>query len=193
MSDSDNSVNFDDIRDRMRNDPNDTTDEDSDDEDLELEDDQGGNDGEFSGSETKGVTKNINMWAIDDMSTINGKPVDATGKLKIHFDLKECKAPIEKVFGVVLKASNVVLKFNSILLYRPSTCDDTKVYYQFKLIYLSEDPIDCKIQKGTEKPDFSQNLTCGNQVYEKIIQFTDVGWTCLPLLTQGVAWKNDLS
>ena len=43
MSDSDtSSENFDDIQERMRNDPN-SEDENSVDEDLELEDDQGGN------------------------------------------------------------------------------------------------------------------------------------------------------
>ena len=44
MSDSDtSSENFDDIQERMRNDPNDTSDENSVDEDLEWEDDQEGN------------------------------------------------------------------------------------------------------------------------------------------------------
>jgi hypothetical protein len=36
-------------------------------------------------------------------------------------------------------------------------------------MYLSEDPIDCKIvdpKRATKKPKFLQNLTCGNQVYE---------------------------
>ena len=45
---------------------------------------------------------------IDDMSTINGKPVDATANLRIHLYLKECKQQFEKVFGVFLKESNVV-------------------------------------------------------------------------------------
>ena len=43
------------------------------------------------------------MGDIDDMSTINGKPVDARASLRIQLDLKECKAPIEKVFGIFLK------------------------------------------------------------------------------------------
>ena len=83
-----------------------------------------------------------------DMSTINGKPVDALAQLAIHFDFKEWKAPVEKVFGVVLKESNVVLKFNSTLLDYPSGNHERQRKIQYKLIYLSEDPIDCKIQRN---------------------------------------------
>jgi hypothetical protein len=54
----------------------------------------------------------------DDMSTINGKPVDATANLIIYIDLNESTLPIEKVFGVMLKESNVVLKFNTIVTVR---------------------------------------------------------------------------
>ena len=104
-----------------------------------------------------------------DMSTINGKPVDALAKLSIHFNLKDCKAPIEKMFGVVLKESNVALKFNSILYDKPSPGNHEKErQIQYKLIYLSEDPIDCKIQRSKEKPEFLQNVTFGNQVFERV-------------------------
>jgi len=115
---------------------------------------------------------------INDMSTINGKPVDATANLRIHLilDLKECKASIEKVFGIFLKESNVVLKFHLIFLYALSPGNEPtgKFDYKCKLMYLSEDPIDCKIvdpKRATKKPKFLQNLTCGNQVYE----MTNVG------------------
>ena len=111
-----------------------------------------------------------------DMSTINGKPVDALAKLAIHFDFKEWKAPVEKVFGVVLKESNVVLKFNSILLDYPYGNHETKRKgqrkIQYKLIYLSEDPIDCKIQRNNENPEFSQNVTSGNQVFVTVFRYT---------------------
>ena len=101
---------------------------------------------------------------IDDMSTINGKPVDATANLRIHLYLKECKQQFEKVFGVFLKESNVVLKFHLIFLYTlPLGNDPTgKFDYKCKLTYLSEDPIDCKIvdpKRATKKPKFLQNLT----------------------------------
>jgi len=107
---------------------------------------------------------------IDDMSTINGKPVDAKANLRIDLDIKECKAPsIEKVFGIFLKESNVVLKFHLIFLYTLSPGNDPTRKFECKLMYLSEDPIDCKIvdpKSPTKKPKFLQNLTCGNQVYE---------------------------
>ena len=108
------------------------------------------------------------MGDIDDMSTINGKPVDATANLVIQFDLKECTTPIEKVFGVMLKESNVVLKFNSILLDFPSNHEGDK---KFQLIYLSEDPIDCKVKWNDKKPEILQNMTCGNQVSQKIFRY----------------------
>jgi hypothetical protein len=41
--------------------------------------------------------------------------------------------------------------------------------FQFRLIYLSEDPIDCKVKRNNKEPEIVQNLTCGKQVYEKII------------------------
>ena len=51
---------------------------------------------------------------VNDMSTINGKPVDGTAHLNIYLDMKEFKTSVEKVFGVVLKESNIVLKFHLI-------------------------------------------------------------------------------
>ena len=107
-----------------------------------------------------------------DMSTINGKPVDALAQLAIHFDFKEWKAPVEKVFGVVLKESNVVLKFNSTLLDYPSGNHERQRKIQYKLIYLSEDPIDCKIQRNKENPEFLQNVTSGNQVFVTVFRYT---------------------
>ena len=109
------------------------------------------------------------MGDVDDMSTINGKPVDAMTNLRVYFDFKEFKTSFEKVFGVFLKESNVLLKFHSIFSYTPSPGNDPIGRYEFKLIYLSEDPIDCKIvNRATKKSVFLQNLICGNQLYEKM-------------------------
>ena len=111
---------------------------------------------------------NFNSTA-DDMSTINGKPVDATANLIIHFDSYESTStlPIEKVFGVMLKESNVVLKFNTIITKHHSARGEKR---KFQLIYLSEDPIDCKVKWDDKEPEIVQNLTCGKQVYEKIVR-----------------------
>ena len=46
--------------------------------------------------------------------------------------------------------------------------------FQFQLIYLSEDPIDCKVKRNNKEPEIVQNLTCGKQVYEKIISYDKV-------------------
>jgi hypothetical protein len=117
------------------------------------------------------------MDEFDDMSTINGKPVDATANLRMYVQLKECKAPIEKVFGVILKETNVLLKFHLIFSYTLSPGNEPREKCEFKLIYLSEDPIDCKIiTSGSvrKKPQLLQNLTCGNQLYEKMTDFSDI-------------------
>ena len=116
------------------------------------------------------------MGDIDDMSTINGKPVDAMANLNMYFDMKEFKTSVEKVFGVLLKESNVVLKFNLIFSYIPG--NDTRSKYQIKLIYLSENPIDCKINISTAKPEFLQNLTCGNQLFEHICNYNSNSKVC---------------
>jgi len=110
----------------------------------------------------------------EDMSTINGKQVDATANLIIHFALYDdigkkstSTLPIEKVFGVMLKESNVVLKFNTIITKAHSARGEKR---KFQLIYLSEDPIDCKVKWDDKEPEIVQNLTCGKQVYEKIVR-----------------------
>jgi hypothetical protein len=92
----------------------------------------------------------------------------------IQFDFKECTAPIEKVFGVMLKESNVVLKFNLILLDIPCPSNH-EADKNFQLIYLSEDPINFKVTWNGEQPKFLQNMTGGNQVFKKIFPYD----TCL--------------
>ena len=80
-------------------------------------------------------------------SKINDKPVDAIGHMFIYFDCDHFKPlfHIEKVFGLMVKETNLVLKFK--LVVAEKNADQKSI--KFKLIYLSEERIECKFEAST--------------------------------------------
>ena len=53
---------------------------------------------------------------LNMVKEINGKPVDASGHIFLLIDIDNFEAPlhIEKVFGIVSRETNIVLKFRLI-------------------------------------------------------------------------------
>ena len=75
-------------------------------------------------------------------SKINDKPVVAIGHMYITFDFDYFKPPfhIEKAFCLIVKETNLVLKFKFVV-------ENTEQKgIKFKLIYLSEERIECKFE-----------------------------------------------
>ena len=52
---------------------------------------------------------------------------------------------IEKTFGLLVKENNIVAKFRFILIGKKLQDDNPRINFQAKIIYLSENPIDCEI------------------------------------------------
>ena len=75
-------------------------------------------------------------------SKINDKPVDAIGHIKFGFDFDIFKSEfyIEKVFGLIVKGTNLVLRFKLV-------AKDNDEGIKFKLIYISDEKIDCKFEE----------------------------------------------
>ena len=81
-------------------------------------------------------------------SKINDKPVDAIGHINFHLDLDHLKPPfnIEKAFiGLIVKEPNLVLKLRLIV----KNTDQKRI--KFKLIYMSEERIECKFEESQLK------------------------------------------
>ena len=76
-------------------------------------------------------------------SQINDRPVDAIGHMVFQFDFDHLVSPfqIEKVFGLMVKKANQVLKFKLILK------ETDQEIIKLKLIYLNEESIECKIEE----------------------------------------------
>ena len=68
-------------------------------------------------------------------SQINDKPVDANGHLVVCFDFVHFESPfqVEKVFGLMVKEANLVLKFKLILKETKDEDTDEEII-KFKLI-----------------------------------------------------------
>ena len=81
-------------------------------------------------------------------SKINDKPVDAIGHMVFGCDFDHFKSPfyIEKVFGLIVKEKNILLKFK--LVVKDTEKKSRRI--KFKLIYLSEEIIDCKFEEYKE-------------------------------------------
>ena len=75
-------------------------------------------------------------------SKINDKPVDAIGHMYFALDLDHFKPPfhIEKAFCLIVKETNLVLKFKLVV----KNTEQKGII--FKLIYLSEERIECKFE-----------------------------------------------
>ena len=76
-------------------------------------------------------------------SKINDKPVDAIGHIKFSFDFDIFKSEfhLEKVFGLIVQGTNQVLRFKLIAQ------DTDRKGIKFKLIYISDERIECKIEE----------------------------------------------
>ena len=138
-----------------------------------------------------------NTAELENMSEINGKPVDAIGHLVFQVNMDHFKTPfyVEKVFGLIDKKTNAVFKFklvvnedgpleikvktvdaighmvfqisfdhfkspfrvekvfglvnektNAVFKFKLVVNEDGPRKIKFKLMYVSEQPIDCKIK-----------------------------------------------
>ena len=92
------------------------------------------------------------------LSEIKGKPVDAIGHMLFKIDFDHFKSPfcIEKIFGLVDKTTNAVFKFKLVV------SEDGARKIKFKLIYVSEEPIGCKIKVGSHPSAIFEHLTIGD-------------------------------
>ena len=93
-----------------------------------------------------------------DMSDIKGKPVDAIGHMVFKIDFDHFKSPfcIEKIFGLVDKTTNAVFKFKLVV------SEDGTRKIKFRLIYVSEEPIDCKIKIESGPSAIFEHLRIGD-------------------------------
>ena len=91
-------------------------------------------------------------------SKINDKPVDAIGHMYFALDLDHFKPPflIEKAFCLMVKETNLVLKFKLVVK------DAEQKSIKFKLIYLSEERIDCKFEARALKKREQKLLNIGD-------------------------------
>ena len=95
-----------------------------------------------------------------DLSEIKGKPVDAIGHMVFQIDFDHFKSPfcMEKIFGLVDVKTNAVFKFKLVV------SEDGPRKIKFKLIYVSEEPIDCKIKIGNGPSAILEHLTIGDEL-----------------------------
>ena len=103
---------------------------------------------------------NIEDSVTVDLSEIKGKPVDAIGHMVfgIDFDHLQSKFCIEKIFGLLDKTTNTVFKFKLVVI------EDGARKIKIKLIYVSEEPIDCKIKIKNCTLDIFEHLTIGDEL-----------------------------
>ena len=99
------------------------------------------------------------MSAIEELSKIKGKPVDAMGHVVFCIDFEHFKSPfcIEKIFGLVDMKTNTVFKFKLVM------SEDGLKNFKLKLTYISEDPIDCKIKIGNQQLEILEHLTSSDE------------------------------
>ena len=95
-----------------------------------------------------------------DLFEIKGKPVDAIGQMLFDMNFDHFKSPfcIEKIFVLADVKTNAVFKFKLIV------SDNGPINIEFKWIYVSEEPIDCKIKIGNCPSDILEHLTIGDKV-----------------------------
>ena len=109
-----------------------------------------------------------------DLETKTRKPrVDALGEFTFWYDTTgfDWLAKIEETFGLLVKESNIVVKFKFILVAKKLEEDNPEVNFQVKIIYLSENPIDCEIDVNPDRDftkkieKFRRNLTVGEEIF----------------------------
>ena len=101
-------------------------------------------------------------------SQINDKPVDAIAHMVFGFDFDHFESPfqVEKVFGLMVKEANLVLKFKLILKETKDEESDQE-FIKFKLIYLNEESIECKFEE--KYFDFQEQKTLN--IGDKLVTF----------------------
>jgi len=104
---------------------------------------------------------------LNVVTEINGKPVDASSHIILdiarNINNSEPLLHIEKVFGIVSRETNVLLKFR--LIAHEWITDDPEDHQGYRvivwrLIYLSEDLIDCKVGEWKAK----ENISPGDEI-----------------------------
>ena len=85
---------------------------------------------------------NTKMENGEASEEVNGRPRDAFGNISIVYDSSKTEGQkvIDQNFGILIKKTNVVIKFRVIL------SDHGEGMFNFKLIYPGEDTIDCDVK-----------------------------------------------
>ena len=95
-----------------------------------------------------------------DLLEIKEKTVDATGHVVFQITFDHFKSPfrVEKIFGLVDEKTNAVFKFKLVVN------EDGSRKIKFKLMYVSEQPIDCKIKIDNCPSAIVEHLTIGDEL-----------------------------
>ena len=96
-----------------------------------------------------------------------------SSNITIWYDVKNFKKQfqIEKVFGILEKKTNIVVKFRFILSASLYPGSDGVIKFQLKMIYLNEDPIDCHTSVTIANSDteptskWGEDLNIGDEVF----------------------------
>ena len=101
-----------------------------------------------------------NTEELENMSKINGKPVDAIGQMIFQINMDHFKSPfnIEKIFGLIDKKTNAVFKFKLVVN------EDGPREIKFKLVYVSEEHIDCQVKIASGPSEILENMTVGDEL-----------------------------
>ena len=108
-------------------------------------------------------------------SQINDKPVDAIGHMVVCFDFDHFESPfqVEKVFGLMVKEANLVLKFKLILNETKDEETDEEII-KFKLIYLNEESIECKFEEKHLDFEEQKRLEIGNKLVNFVYELDEL-------------------
>ena len=101
-----------------------------------------------------------NTEELENMSKINGKPVDAIGQMIFQINMDHFKSPfhVEKVVGLIDKKTNAVFKFKLVVN------EDGPREIKFKLVYVSEEHIDCQVKIASGPSEILENMTVGDEL-----------------------------
>ena len=107
-------------------------------------------------------------------SQINDKPVDAIGLMIFPFDFDHYESPfqVEKVFGLMVKEANLVLKFK-LILKEIKEKEDQEII-KFKLIYLNEESIECKFEDNHLDNQEQKQLEIGDKLINLVYDLDEL-------------------
>ena len=108
-------------------------------------------------------------------SQINDKPVDAIGHMVLCFDFDLFESPfqIEKVFGFMIEEANLVLKFK-LIMKETKDKETNEEIIKFKLIYLNEESIECKIEENYLDIEEQKTLNIGDKLASFVYQLDEL-------------------